>query len=585
MANQVAPAFIDRLPTARESALFTELMAVFSEMQTWRSTFAMQWEEIAELVDPDYVNTFFYGDFMWPGQKKTFRQVDATGMAACDRFAAIVDSLITPRNMVWHRIAPQDPLLKKDRATKLWFEQVNDALWRSRYQPLANFSGQNSQNYHQLGAFGTGAMFVDDYHPAGQRRPLTRYRAIRLGELFLTENHQGLVDGFIRWFKLTARQATQKWGEDRLPGVLRNALTKNSLYPYSFLHWVRLNREYDPARKDERGMLYASTYASIQGQMIMQEGGYHSFPMAVSRYIQGPNEVYGRSVASRVLPSLKTLNMEKTTFLKQGHRAADPVLLVADDGLMSMNLKPGAINKGGINPDGKPMVGILPSGQIQITETMMAEERALINDQFLVSLFQILTETPTMTATEVIERTKEKGILLAPTIGRQADEYLGPLINREIDLMAQRGEIPPMPPLLREAGGIYDVEYCNPLSKAAKAQEAAGFLRTLEATQQVVAITQDPEPLDNFDFDTAIPAIADLQSVPASWMASPAQIAQKRKARAQRAAVQQQIQAAPAQAAMMKAQAVAQKNGAPGQGMPGQVPVGPAPQLQSMPGA
>ena len=36
----------------------------------------------------------------------------------------------------------------------------------------------------------------------------------------------------------------------------------------------------------------------------------------------------------------------------------------------------------------------------------------VINDAFLVTLFQILTETPEMTATEVIERTREKGALL-----------------------------------------------------------------------------------------------------------------------------------------------------------------------------
>ena len=43
---------------------------------------------------------------------------------------------------------------------------------------------------------------------------------------------------------------------------------------------------------------------------------------------------------------------------------------------------------------------------------------------------------PQMTATEVIERTNEKGILLAPTIGRQQSEYLGPMIERELDRIA-----------------------------------------------------------------------------------------------------------------------------------------------------
>ena len=42
-----------------------------------------------------------------------------------------------------------------------------------------------------------------------------------------------------------------------------------------------------------------------------------------------------------VLPSLKTLNLEKKIFLKQGHRAADPVLLINDDGLIdTVDLRP-----------------------------------------------------------------------------------------------------------------------------------------------------------------------------------------------------------------------------------------------------
>ena len=68
----------------------------FGQMQLWRNTFASQWEEVAALILPNYRNTFFYGNFNWPGQKKTQQQVDATGMMALSRFGAICDSLLTP---------------------------------------------------------------------------------------------------------------------------------------------------------------------------------------------------------------------------------------------------------------------------------------------------------------------------------------------------------------------------------------------------------------------------------------------------------------------------------------------------------
>jgi hypothetical protein len=172
-------------------------------------------------------------------------------------------------------------------------------------------------------------------------------------------------------------------------------------------------------------------------------------------------ETYGRSPAMQVLPALKTLNAEKTTFLKVGHRAADPTLLTYDDGLVDPTMKPGAINKGGMSAEGKPLIGILPTGQIQVTKEMMDEERSLINDAFLVTLFQILTETPTMTATEVIERTNEKGILIAPTVGRQQSEYLGPLIHRELDLLSRMKKLPPMPDVIRRTKGDYNVVYTS----------------------------------------------------------------------------------------------------------------------------
>lgn len=273
-----------------------------------------------------------------------------------------------------------------------------------------------------------------------------------------------------------------------------------------------------------------------------------------------------------VLPALKTLNAEKRMFLKQGHRAADPVYLTHDDGIVDFNVRPGSMNAGGVNSDGKPLVHILPSGEIQISKEMMAEERSLINDAFLVTLFQILTETPTMTATEVIERINEKGILLAPTIGRQQSERLGPMIDRELDVLSSQGLLDPMPPRLREAQGEYQVVYTSPLARQQRAGEAAGFIRTVETAKEIVAITQDPSYLDVFDFDVALPDIADIQVVPASWMATEEKIAGKRKARAQAQQRQESIQAAPAAAAMMKSKAAMMKAGVdPGQQQRAQV--------------
>jgi len=90
-----------------------------------------------------------------------------------------------------------------------------------------------------------------------------------------------------------------------------------------------------------------------------------------------------------------------------------------------------------------------------------------------------------------------------------------------------------------------------------RAQEVAGFNRSLETALSVVNATQDPSVLDTFDFDVIQPEVNKINGMPESWTASDDKIAAKRKARAEAQQRQEQIQAAPAAAAMMKAKAAA----------------------------
>ncbi len=567
---------LTRVQSDYEEEVVTARLQEFGQLNLWRSTTASHWEEIAELIDPASRNTFYYGNYNWPGQKKTDRQVDATGMMALGRFSAILDSLLTPRNQLWHQLASDSTDVMKNRDARLWYEQATKICFQERYDAIANFTAANQQVYYSLGAYGTGGVFidqaVDDWNKPVNK---LRYKNIPIGELFIRENHQGRIDSVIRWFKMTARQSYQKFG-DQIPETLLAAMQQKSENMYDFLHCVQPRTDYEEGEWGPKGMPYSSQYISIQGRALLSEGGFRSFPYAIGRYVQTPMETYGRSPAMQVLPALKTLNAEKATFLKVGHRAADPTLLTYDDGLVDPTMKPGAINKGGMSAEGRPLIGILPTGQIQVTKEMMDEERALINDAFLVTLFQILTETPTMTATEVIERTNEKGILIAPTVGRQQSEYIGPLIHRELDLLSRMKKLPPMPDVIRQNKGEYNVVYTSPLARAQRAQDAAGFSRTLQIVTEITNVTQDPAPFDRFNFDIALPEIAMIQGVPERWMADDDQVAKKREARAKQAELQQQIQSLPAQAAMIKAQATVSKAGgppqAPGAGQ-GQLPM------------
>lgn len=525
-----------------------EVCRLYQQASGRRGNWESHWQEVKERVWPNTQD--FSSKFNTPGSKRNDLVYDSTAGVALNRFAAILDSLLTPRNQTWHRVMSSIDELNKDRAVRLYYEDVTRILFRYRYATVANFASQNMMYNKSLGAFGSGVQFVDK----SVTEPGIRYKTCHLGEVYFFENHQGMIDQVLRYFPMTARQAMQKWG-DKCPDKIKKAYEKDPSTEFFFLHWVGPREDLDIERIDYKGMPWESQYVSVENNHPLEEGGYNTFPYNTSRYEQSPNEVYGRSPAMDVLPAIKTLNEQKKTYLKQGHRAVDPVILVHDDGILdTFSLKPGYANAGAVNKDGRPLVHTLPVGNIAAGKDMMDEERAIIKDNFLISIFQILTENPQMTATEVMERTREKGILLAPTIGRQQSERLGPMIERELDVLAQQKLLPPMPPILQEAGAAFKVEYDSPLSRAQRAEEAAGLMRTVESLINVANVTGNPAPLDHFDWDAITPDLSDINAVPVKWRLPMDKIQAIREGRAQQQQEQTMIQAAPSAAAMMKAQ-------------------------------
>ncbi len=521
--------------------------------KTGRLNWENYWQEISEYVQPNFSNTFFTNGYaLTQAQKKDQKRFDGAAEIALYRFAASMESMLTPRNSKWHALATDDVSLNMKPRVRAFFDDATDILFKYRYAPQANFASQCHEHYQALGFLGTGSMYVDKLSPRG-----FRYSTIHIAQVYFGENHQGIIEEAIRPFRLTARNALAKF--QSIPGanipedLMKKANGPNPEEFVELIHCVEPNTNRDPRRKDWRGMKFVSYYIYVQSRETIIMEGFNSFPYAISRYLTAPGELYGRSPAMQCFTNIKVLNEQKKTVLKQGHRVVDPVLLAHDDGVLDgFSLRPGSINSGAINSRGQRMVDVLPTGNLSLGHEMMDMERKEINAAFMTDLFQILTDGPQMTATEVIEKAREKGALLSPTMGRQESEFLGPLIERELDLAVMQGLLPPMPPELLEAGGEYKIIYDSPLARAQKAEQAAGLMRTVGWAAEIAQTTQNPAPLDHFNWDVIIPELSITQAVPGRWMATPEQVQSLRQGRQEQIATQQVIQAGPTVAAMQK---------------------------------
>lgn len=550
------PQYLDEQTEARAER-GKQAIKRYKKATTDSGNFDSLYEEIAKRLFPQHVGTFnSQGMNLGEGQKNTQDLVDATGIVALQKFSAFCESTITPRNARWHYLIDQDKTLRRNRAVQAYWDDTTDVLFKYRNKTSANFASQTHQHWQGLGAYGTNFVYVDRLDRAYGNG--LRYKSLHLGGLAFDENHQGIVDTMCRNVPgTTVRHVVQMFTKDSdvLPAWVKEKVEQDKLdEKVELIQCVYPRADYEPGRLDERGQRYISQHVLMKGQWLVREGGFHTWPFPGGRYSQAPGEKRGRGPAIFCLPSLKLLNEQKKTVIKQGHRSVDPVIFTHDDGVVdAWSLRPGAINGGGVSGEGRPLFATLPVGNLALAKEMMQGEAYFINDAFLITLFQIFVETPEMTATEVLERAREKGALLSPTMGRQESEFLGPMVERELDVLNEQGLLPPKPAILAEAEAEYEVYYDSPLSRLQRAEKGSGFARSIMSTAELVKVTGDQSLLDIYDLETAQAEMAvEIHGVPVRWMSTPEKLAGKRKARAEQIQMQQMIDAAPAAASVAK---------------------------------
>lgn len=534
---------------------------------TQRQTWERVWQDIEDRINPTDIQFTERSSQRNKGVQRTEKVFDATPGLALDRFKAAIHSLVTPRNQTWHKLKTVDEDLAEDSEVTRYLEEVTRRLFAARY--AANFDTEVQGCYYTSGKFGSMGMFVGER--PGQS---LYYRAVPMKQLFFAENEFGVVDLVHRDWMWTARAAYQKWG-DKLPAVIRNAAQKFPDQEFRFLHVVKPSTEVDVNRRDYRGMQFASMYVCFETRDVIEVGGFRTFPYSVGRYDLNPGEVYGRSPCMTILPDVKMLNEMNRTTIQAAQLALLPPMLAHRDGILdAMRLTPGAINYGGVDDNGRQMVVPMQLGQnVNIGLEMMDQKRSVINDALLQTLFQILVDKPNITATEAMLRAQEKGQLIGPTGARIESEFLSTMLNREIDIMAAAGQLPEMPEKLRERGGLYEIEYDSPLSRAREAEGGVAILRTFEQLAPIAQVA-GPSVFKRFNVDAVSKELARLNGMPAKLLYTNDEMEEIDAATQQQAQLQQILEAAPVAASAAKdiAQASAIAGSEPSEMLPGIVP-------------
>lgn len=549
----------------------TRLIHLHDRFDQQKKLYLPMWQEIADRVLPDSSNILrVYA----PGGKRTQQMFDATASLALVKYASAIESMLTPRDQKWHGLQSSDPELNEMPEVQEYYDAVVDRLFRVRYSRASNFAQQTNECYIGLGAYGNGALFTDDFLGVG-----IRYRSLHIAEIFYSENFAGLVDMVHRRYKMSVRQAVEAF-QGNVPPSMKKMYDKGDfLTEYFFVHIVEPNKDYRRGGSGLAAMKYLSHYICWDMPWLCRTGkGYRTFPYSISRGTTVPGDVYARGIASVILPDIKQVNEMEKTLLRQAQLATDPPILMSEDGNLSgFNMQPGALVWGGLDSEGKEMAKPFKTdANFQVGKEAQEQKRKVINDAFLVNVWQILADLPEMTATQSLLREQEKGQLMAPITGRQQSEFLPSIVVRELDILDNAGQLPPMPQVMLDRGiSIVDseVEFVAPINRAMQAAEGVAIMTTLQSLAPIAQF--DKSVMFMPKGDPIGRKLAAINGMAAKYFHTPEEIQAAMKQQAQTAQTQNLIQAAPLLAGAAKDMTAAQSGGGPSPPQPPvQIPAG-----------
>ena len=495
------------------------------------------WNEVMQFLWPQ-MGSMLAGTAFQPGEKRGQRCYDGTPEDALDIFVAGMQSGTIPEQYPWIEWE-LIPKWANTRNVKIWLQMCRDITLE--FLAASNFAMATNLTYRHLAAFGTACKLRLTSSQPG--KPFS-FNCLRLTDVVFFEGKSGIVDSMMWEFKISARNAVMRWGDDA-PGACKKATESgNHEAEFQFLQAIFPREDYNSELKDNKNMPFANLVINPAKREIVEESGFKTFPASVPRWdklddsafsggAQLGGGVYGRGPGIKSYQDMELLNRQARTNLIGGEKMGNPAIFIPSDGYeRKIKRYPGAENYYDPSIAAKIYTADDLRG-LPFSREMQMDQRAMIKERFHVDLFlPLINLPPGMTATEATIRNQHALVINEPMISRQRVEHLELDIDWAFSVLYEAGEFPPPPDEVFKFGqGIKNI-FKSPLFMA---QEGLKATKVLTAYQKAGAIVQarggNQDVLDNFDDDKALAVMMEADNVPAEIIRDPKDRDQIRKAR------------------------------------------------------
>lgn len=428
------------------------------------------------------------------GARKTDHIYDATAMDAADRLAASMLGNLTPSWSQWFGLKP-GPAVSDKEAERLAPVLEKAARAVQDHFDRSNFAVEVHQCYLDLIVGGTASLVFEESEPGSFSA--FNFAAIPLTQLVLEEGVNGTLDGAYRQMELSIEQLIARYEDAIIPDEVYNRASRDPQARFKVLEAIM---------PDELVYSYHAILMDVgDAPFLLSNGRFNSSPIISFRWLKSPGEIYGRSPVMKALPDIKTANKVVELILKNASISVTGIWQADDDGVLNpanIDLTPGSIIPKAIGSKGLQPLSM--PGSFDVSQLVLESLHSRIRSALLSDKLAPISG-PSMTATEVLERSAEMALVLGATYGRLQSELLTPLIKRAYMILKRRGEVPDI-----DLDGRYVmVDYRSPL---ARSQAQRNVQNTLSWINSVMAM--GPEAQAAMNLPKAARYLGDVLGVP-----------------------------------------------------------------------
>jgi len=534
-----------------------EIIRLYDMAESDAMNFRRLYQDVADLCFPR--ENKIIAAATTQGEERNTDIIDPTGILAKDDMAAGLSGVLFPVGQPFHEILMVDRSLNGKEGVRRYLGYVNETVHEKR--AASNFRVEADETLRSIAAFGTGNLF-SEYKPGVG---LT-YKDWDAGQYVIVQNNMNRIDEVYMKIFWTAAQACAEWG-DRCGEEVLKALedSKKTFHKFEFRIAIRPRKNRNRRFSDRANMRFEKVAVNVKEKLIVEEGGYDEFPHFVSRWSHSSNETWGRGQGVTALPTMRRLQQIYSDFLECGEKHNNPPLQVIADFDGTVKVKAGAVNR----------VPQLPSidsigravGNFPVTAEVLDGERQIVQKMFLNDIFMPITplKGDRRNQLELSERISESMKRIGAPISRLYEEWIKPMIIRDIFLLMRNGEIPPPPPEIQ--GKQFKINVLGPIAMQLKNWQAQGALKWLGYGAELKMAF--PGIDDNINIDSAYRRVGESLGVSIEDMATDDEVSFKRDQRARQLQAEMAMKMAETASKAYPAATKAPEEGSPAEALSG----------------